>query len=153
MTYEIEDREVQTRPTLVSRGTTVPSGIGPTYQRLITAVRSHLATSGIEPVGPAYGRYLEYRPDHVDMEVGVPVGHVAEGSGEVSAGELPGGRVVSTWHLGAYTKLGAAYQALKEHLAAHGLEASGPPWEVYERGPAEDPDSATWRTEVVQPVR
>ncbi len=152
MAYVIEEREVQARPTLVSRGTTVPSGIGPTYQRLISAVRSHLASAGIEPDGPAYGRYLEYRPDYVDMEVGVPVTDAPEGSGEVSAGELPGGRVVSTWHVGAYTKLGAAYQALQGHLAAHGLEASGAPWEVYERGPAEDPDSATWRTEVVQPV-
>jgi effector-binding domain-containing protein len=152
MTYEIEDRQVAPRPTLVSRGTTVPSGIGATYQRLMSAVRSHLASSGVEPDGPAFARYLEYRADYVDMEVGVPVTIAAEGSGEVSAGELPGGWVVSTWHVGAYTKLGAAYQAVQEHLAAHGLEAAGAPWEVYERGPAEDEDSATWRTEVVQPV-
>jgi len=46
----------------------------------------------------------------------------------------------------------AVVRASGEHLADQGLEAAGPPWEVYERGPAEDPDSATWRTEVVQPV-
>src|SRR5262245_57178669 len=102
MTYEIEDRECQARPTLVSRAVTVPSDIGPTYQRLITAVRSHLDAGGIQAAGPAFGRYLEYRPDHVDMEVGVPVAEPAGGSNDVSAGELPGGRVVSTWHLGAY---------------------------------------------------
>jgi effector-binding domain-containing protein len=153
MTYEIDDREVPATPILVSRAITVPSGIGPTYQRLIAAVRAHLASSGIEAAGPAFGRYLEYRPDRVDMEVGVPVSKPQEDAGDVTAGELPGGRVVSTWHVGAYTKLGAAYRALEEHLADQGLEAAGPPWEVYERGPAEDPDSATWRTEVVQPVR
>jgi effector-binding domain-containing protein len=153
MTYEIQDREVPATPTLVSRAITVPSGIGPTYQRLIAAVRAHLASSGIEVTGAAFGRYLEYRPDHVDMEVGVPVEGRGEEAGDVTAGELPGGRVVSTWHVGAYTTLGAAYRALEEHLADQGLEAAGPPWEVYERGPAEDPDSATWRTEVVQPVR
>jgi effector-binding domain-containing protein len=152
MAYEIEDRELPARHTAVARGTTVPAAIGPTYQRLIAAVRSFLASAGVEDDGPAFGRYLEYRPDFVDMEVGVPVAEPVESSAEVSGGELPAGRVVSTWHIGAYTTLGAAYKALEEHVASAGLEATGAPWEVYERGPAEDPDSATWRTEIVQPV-
>jgi effector-binding domain-containing protein len=152
MAYEIEDRELPARHTAVARATTVPAGIGPTYQRLIAAVRSFLASAGVEPDGPAFGRYLEYRPDFVDMEVGVPVAEPVDGSAEVSGGELPAGRGVSTWHIGAYTTLSAAYKALEEYVVSEGLEATGAPWEVYERGPAEAPDSATWRTEIVQPV-
>jgi effector-binding domain-containing protein len=57
-----------------------------------------------------------------------------------------------TWHVGPYVELGKAYRALDAWLAEQGKKPTGPPWEVYWTGPAEEEDSAKWRTEVGYPI-
>jgi effector-binding domain-containing protein len=122
---------------------------------------SHLQQHGGRPAGPPYVRYHSFGDTETDMEVGVPVPLAtgAVGQGRVAAGELPGGTVVSAWHLGAHDRLGDAYAALQAWLKQHGHQPAGPGWEVYHwidldqaPDPARWPNPSSWRTQLVQPI-
>jgi effector-binding domain-containing protein len=128
----------------------------------LRALWSSLQHQGVRPAGPPYVRYHSFGETGTDMEVGIPVRAAvgAVGQGRVAAGELPGGTVVSAWHLGAHDRLGDAYAAVQAWLKEHGHQPAGPGWEVYhwidldqEPDPAAWPDPASWRTQLVQPIR
>jgi effector-binding domain-containing protein len=150
--YAVEVKEIEAQPIVIARTETTPDKIGPTYGELIAEVSASLARRSIPTAGPSFGRYFDYSNDHVDMAVGFPVEGAVEDDGRVVAGELPGGRVAVVTHVGPYTRLGGAYRAIKAWMAEHGAATGGPPWEVYVTGPAQTSDSATWRTDIVQPI-
>src|SRR5262249_59615300 len=84
---------------------------------------------GLRRAGPPFVRYRTLGERETDMEVGVPAGEGATGEGRIRAGELPGGPVITTWHLGAHDSLGEAYGRLAAWLSEHEREAAGPAWE------------------------
>jgi effector-binding domain-containing protein len=118
-----------------------------------------LHTRGVAPAGPPFVRYHTFGEVETDVETGVPVAEAVDGQGRVTGGVLPGGRAVVAVHLGGHDRLGDAYKAIAEWLAANG-EADGPAWEVYEWiDLRQEPDlskwpaPADWRTQLVQPVK
>jgi effector-binding domain-containing protein len=128
----------------------------------LRALWSSLQQHGVRPAGPPYVRYHSFGETETDLEVGIPIPMAAGavGQGRVAAGELPGGPVVSAWHLGAHDRLGDAYAGLQAWLTEHGHQPAGAGWEVYhwidldqEPDPAAWPDPSTWRTQLVQPIR
>ena len=64
-------------------------------------IADQIANLGGTPAGPPYGRYHEFGPDQVDIEIGMPVGGAGREpasagrvrAGEVGGSELPGGAV------------------------------------------------------------
>ncbi|NUR51540.1 MAG: GyrI-like domain-containing protein [Hamadaea sp.] len=117
-----------------------------------------LRERGIKPAGPPFVRYHTFGDDETDLEVGVPVVDAVAGRGQVTAGELPGGRVVVTIHEGGHDRLAEAYARLQEGVVAHGSPA-GPAWEVYEwidlttqPDVSAWPAPADWRTQLIQPI-
>jgi effector-binding domain-containing protein len=125
----------------------------------LRALWNHLQHHCVRPTGPPYVRYHSFGEADTDMEVGIPVAAGAVGQGRVAAGELPGGTVVSAWHLGAHDRLGDAYAGLQAWLKEHGHQPAGPGWEVYhwidlheEPDPARWPDPTSWRTQLIQPI-
>lgn len=153
MTYTVERREIEARPTAVIRTTTVPQELAKVFSELLPEVAAYLEGAGVDGAGPSFARYFEFRPDRVDMEVGFIVPAAVAGGGRVSPSELPAGEVAVTWHVGPYATLAGAYQAIEAWVAEQGLSANGPSWEVYWTDPQVEPDSSTWRTEVVWPCR
>lgn len=153
MAYEVEVKEIEAQPVVVARAETTPNRIGATFAELAGEVAGSLGRRSIPTSGPPFGRYFDYSRDHVDMAVGFPVTGPVEDDGRVVASELPSGRVAVVTHVGPYTQLGGAYRAIEAYVSEHGHESAGPPWEVYLVGPQLGGDSATWRTEIVQPVR
>jgi len=150
--YEVEVKDIAAQHVAIVRAETTPDKIGATYGELIAEVSSSLAKRSIPTAGPSFGRYFDYSKDHVDMAVGFPVAGSVDGDGRVVAGELPGGRVAVVTHVGPYTQLGGAYRAVEAWMAEHKVASAGPPWEVYETGPAQTSDSSIWRTDILQPI-
>ncbi len=72
-----------------------------------------------------------YRDDTPEVEVGVLVAGPFAGEGRVTASELPGGEVATAVHRGDYARLGATHDAVRDRVAANGLELAGPRWEIY----------------------
>ena len=80
------------------------------------------------------------------MLVGFPVEEELAAEDPVRFGHLPGGKVLTTLHMGKLDSLSTAYLALQVHMMAEGLTPVGAPWEVYLTDPVWEPDPAQWRT-------
>jgi effector-binding domain-containing protein len=155
-TIDVEQRAPQ--PVLSIRQTVAVAKLtqaqGESLYELWRLLRDH----GIEPDGPPFVRYHTFGEAETDVEIGVPVADAVPGMGRIARGELPGGRVVTTVHLGAHDRLGDAYGRIQEWVAAN-AQPAGPAWEIYDwidltREPdvSSWPTPAEWRTHLVQPI-
>jgi effector-binding domain-containing protein len=118
----------------------------------IGELMSTLAAQGISPGGPVLCHHLKMSPATFDFELGVPVGRPVTPSGRVKPGQLPATTVARTVYHGPYQGLPGAWGEFEAWIAAQG-RISGPSlWEVYLTDPQQNPDPATWRTELNRPL-
>ena len=152
MSYEVTLNEQAALPTLVVRTRTsvhnLPSALGQAYG----AVASYLGGLGQAPAGPPFSAYYNADMEDLDVEIGFPVAQALPGEGEVQAGRMQGGTVAMCLHMGPYSKIGPAYEALTAWMAENRYEAAGPAYEIYLNDPGDTPHSQL-RTQVVFPVR
>ena len=153
MAYEIEIREAKAQPVLSIRITTTMAEMSSLLGALFGETFACAGSLGATPCGPPFARYHTWGGAEIELEAGVPVLQPVEGKGRVLAGELPGGRLAATWHIGPYDTIGGAYGALERWMGAQGLEPAGAPWEVYWSDPQEVPDPSQWKTEVIWPIK
>jgi effector-binding domain-containing protein len=69
--------------------------------------------------------------EEFDIETGVEVPTGFEPASPVYLTRTPGGRVVTTAHLGSYAGLDGAYDAIREYVRANRVRVTGPSWEIY----------------------
>lgn len=124
--------------------------VGPWLAETYAQISAYLEGLGIPMAGPPYARYT-FHGDQTGVEAGFPVSGAVPGRGSIQPSHLPGGAAAITVHLGPYEGLENAYKAVMEWLAVHGCEPIDGHWEIYYTDPAQEPDSARWRTEVVAP--
>jgi effector-binding domain-containing protein len=150
MSYLVETVELPEQPSAVVRGRVTHQGIAAFLGRAFGEVMAVVAPQGLAPAGPAFGRYRPTDDGGWDIEAGFTLARPLDGAhGDVEPATLPGGLAARTLHVGDYSGVGAAYQALDSWLAEHGYTPSGQPWECYLDGP----EVASPRTEVYQPCR
>ena len=123
-------------------------------------IADHIANTGGTPAGAPFGRYHQFGPDQVDVEIGIPLAMPASNlrplaecdSGEMGSSELPGGEAAVLVHHGPYDSLSAAYDGLHDWIHAQGRDEGSGPWESYIDDPSEVSDPSQLRTEVVWPL-
>jgi len=72
--------------------------------------------------------------------------------GRVRPVELPAVELAATVHRGAHNDIDVTYGRLGTWVVDHTLAVDGPVRETYVVGPRDDPDPASWRTEIAWPV-
>jgi effector-binding domain-containing protein len=153
----LEDRKPQS--VLSIRATVRIQELGERHGESLRELWSSMQARGVTATGPPFVRYNTFGQTETDVEVGIPVAEALSGEGRITAGELPGGSAISTWHIGSHDRLGEAYGRLAAWLSERDRKAAGAAWEVYwwidpasDPGPAGWPPPAEWRCELVQPI-
>ena len=130
--------------------------------RSLEQVGGFLRQHRIQPSGPALVRYrvVNYNNDHVEIDVGFPVDGAAviPSDERVHLDTIPPGDYAVVTHAGSYDTLVKTTAALLEwakrtHTRWRMTEdGTITRWdarvEYYNVGPTDDPDPATWRTEI-----
>ena len=126
--YEIQIREVEPQATAVVRSRAKQPELAEVVPRGCGEVWDFMRSSGLPRPGRNLALYLD---DVMNIEVGVEVLQPFEGSDRVVCSSLPGGRVATTTHWGAYDRLVEAHVAIRQYCAEHGHALAGPSWEIY----------------------
>jgi effector-binding domain-containing protein len=151
--YSVDQRTLAEQRTAVVRGKVSLSELAGFMAHAYGTVAAHLERLDLPMAGMPFARYRHLGDGEYEVEAGFPVEVEIAAEGEVEASTLPAGPVAATWHLGPYDNIGPAYEALAEWVERHGGVIETDAWEVYYSDPNEQPDPATWRTELVQPYR
>jgi effector-binding domain-containing protein len=150
---EVTIQDEAERPTAVVHELVPVPDLPAFFARALSAVAAAAAEQGMAPVGPPFAMYRGMPgPQGVDVEAGFPVSGEMHADGQVVASRLPGGRTVTTVHVGPYERLSDTYTAVCDEIVAAGLRPSEQMWEEYLSDPATEPDPQTWRTVVHWPA-
>jgi effector-binding domain-containing protein len=158
--FSAEIRQLTSQPTVCARLTAPSQSLGALFGRILGEVFHALGAAGVAPTGAPYGRYYDYGPESMDVEIGVPVAAAPPGMpavgelppGEIGAGMLPGVAAAVAIHVGRYDGLSATYAGLEQWMRSHGHRATGAPWESYVDDPGDMSDMSAVRTEVLWPI-
>ena len=153
MDREFATRQIQPQQIVGIRTENTMDKLPELLGSLFQEVFGYIQKNGQEPAGMPLTIYHNVDGDQLDFECGMPVAAPIAGTERVRAGELPGGTVATVTHMGPYDDLGETWMALKDWIAAEGLQEAGSPWEVYVTDPGSEPDPSKWRTDIFFPVR
>ena len=104
-----------------------------------------------EGVGGASFLDPEYRESDVDVEVWVQVAAPFTPVAPLECREVPAREVVVATLLGSYDGMAEVTSAIGAYIAGHELQ-TGSMFNIYRVGPAQNPDPATWVTDVCFPI-
>lgn len=131
------------------RATMDPGAIFEAMGHAFETVMDFQDAHGIATDGPPLSVYYGYSPEEIAFRAGMFVSEAdaKAATGEVKAGQTPGGEVLHFTHVGSYATLRDDYGLMMEHVAARGLSLGAPTWEVYVDDPETTPEHRL-RTEV-----
>ena len=152
-TWKLIDCEGGDPAAIVAAAKAALDDYGDNVPEILPEVFRYLREHDMWPSGPPFTRYHGFSETEVDLEGGMPVKVPVAGSGRIAAGELPGGKVVTTIHRGPYEQLPAAHDALHVWMREQSVESAGPQWEFYLTDPGQEPDPNKRETELVWPIK
>ncbi|GHF53492.1 DNA-binding transcriptional MerR regulator [Amycolatopsis bartoniae] len=148
---DVELRSVPARTVAAVGGTVALPDVLSWYAAAMSEVDA--AVAGREVLGPPGGRYDNelFTAGRGAVLVYRPVAD-APAVGRVRPYTLPAAELAVTVHRGPHDDIDVTYGRLGAWVVEHALAVDGPVSETYVRGPRDDPDPASWRTEIGWPV-
>lgn len=152
MPHQCEVVERSPQPTLSIRTRTSVQKLPQVLGQVYGAIARHLAILGEQPAGPPFSAYYNMDMQNLDVEIGFPVSRTLHGKDDIQAGEIPGGKVATCLHVGPYTEIESAYNALSQWMEENGYEAAGVAYESYLNDPAQMPPQEL-KTQIAFPLK
>ena len=152
MEYTIKLLELHDQPTLTMRAIYPVEKLPEFFSIAYGDVMAYLQELGEAPAGMPFGVYYNLDMSALDVEAGFPVARVLPGKGEISASIIPGGKYISTTHIGSYDSMKPAYDALTEWAKRNCYEPTGIAYEYYLNDPNAGPRIVP-ETEIRFPVK
>ncbi|MGW5750898.1 GyrI-like domain-containing protein [Nocardia rhamnosiphila] len=156
MAYQVDLHESAPHTVLTIRRTVRSDRAGDDIRDGMTDLYRLVRTLGLLPVGPPATTYHgDFRSGAAtEAELILPVEAAAPGTsnGEFTLRRTGPRCYARTCHYGDYSSIGAAYRALDDWLRHSGLQATGPPTEIYRIAPDEAVTPADLLTEIRVPV-
>ncbi|NXY94751.1 GyrI-like domain-containing protein [Streptomyces sp. BR123] len=136
--YEVTMSREPERRLAVVRAVCTPAGLGEKVEEGVGRLLPVLGRAEIEWEPPLWGLYPLDLDERMEIAVGAQTLHGAAPPG-LEFEVLPAGPVAETMHIGPYTQLPLAYNALFAAIHERGLRPHGSAREAYLVGPAEAP--------------
>ena len=152
MEYTIKILELQDQPTLTMRAIYPVEKLPEFFGTAYGSVMAYMQELGEAPAGMPFGIYYNLDMSALDIEAGFPVARVLPGKGKISASIIPGGKYISTTHVGSYDSMKPAYDALNEWAKRNCYEPTGIAYEYYLNDPSAGPGIVP-ETEIRFPVK
>jgi effector-binding domain-containing protein len=150
--YECELQERPAQSTLAIRVSTSVQDLPKLMGQAFGEIEQHLAAVCGQIAGPPFVAYHNMDMQNLEVEIGFPVSRALPGQGDIGAGEIPAGKVATCLHIGPYSEIPAAYQALSEWMESQGYSPTGVAYEIYLSDPNETPPQELM-TQIVFPLR
>jgi effector-binding domain-containing protein len=151
MNHQCELIERSAQPVLSIRLRTEAEKLPEIFAKSYSALIKYMSELGVMPSGAPFAAYYNMDMQDLDTEIGFPVAKSLPGKGEIQPGEIPSGKFVTCFHVGAYPTLGAAYDALQEFIQQQGYTPSGVAYEFYLNSPTTTPEDEL-QTQILFPV-
>ena len=152
MIFQIELNEQKAQPVVSIRTKTnlenLPKLIGESYMKIM----GYITERGEQPVDAPFTAYYNIDMQNLDVEMGFPVAKRLPDKGEIKAGEIPQGKVVSCVYKGAYSGVEQPYSEMFKWIAGNGYEHTGVYYEYYYNSPADVPENELL-TRLVLPLK
>ena len=152
MSYNCELLERPAQPVLSIRTHAAVQNLPQVLGQSYGAIAQYLGQIGQQPAGAPFVAYYNMDMQNLDIEIGFPVAGQVSGQGEIQAGEIPGGKLLTCLHIGPYDKSTAAYEAMQQWLDANACEATGVAYEFYLNDPTVTPPDAL-QTQILFPLK
>jgi effector-binding domain-containing protein len=152
MEDHMEIRTVQEQAMVAVRTTTPVEKLSEVMGACYGDVIQYLGSQNAQPAGPPFAIYYNMDMSNLDVAIGFPVATALEGSGRAQAGTIPGGKAAVEMHIGAYDKIGEAYERLSAFVKENNLEIDTCTYEFYLNDPGETPPE-NLETEIYFPLK
>jgi effector-binding domain-containing protein len=152
MAYEFAIVNLEREDAAIVRFQCAPGQAGSLLGEAYGEIGAYLHGLGLDhDDSKVFARFLKLAPVQ-EVEAGFTVKAPITAKGRVQAGTIPASEAATTRHIGPYSGLVAAGQALMYWVSANGREQGGPLLEVYVSDPGEVPE-AQLRTDVYIPLK
>lgn len=149
---QFQVKNVSPQYVLLLKGKSSVQNISQDMGSMYSKVYGYMDTKTINPVGPPIALYFSAPGPDWEIGVAVPAPKGTLGQDAIVSTTLPGGKMVSTMHIGPYEKLNESWNALSDWMKKNSYNPAGPGREVYLHGPSQESDPAKFRTELLWPV-
>lgn len=128
MEYSVHAVTVEPQLTAVVRRQASQAELSRVVPQACGEVWTWVRAAGLPRPGRHVALYLDCA---INLEIGVEVKQPFTGDGQVVCSSTPGGLAATTAHIGPYSRLGEAHEAIGAWCKENGHTFAGPNWEVY----------------------
>lgn len=152
MMFKMELSEQRAQPVLSIRKRTTAQALSDVIGACYMKILDYMNELGEKPADAPFTAYYNLDMQDLDVEMGFPVSKSWPEKGEIKAGEIPAGKVVSCVYKGAYAGMEQPYNEMFKWIADNGYEQTGTYYEYYYNSPADVPENELL-TKIVMPLK